>query len=121
MPVIHLEADLHETIAWAKKHERRWAFTNQNARAYNAGFYNDVASLGQIKWASVGDRQWSGTGIDPSVKEQKQSEFLVFQSFPWYLVRHIGVFDEAAMNQVKSHLRKSHHRPMVTIERGWYY
>ena len=25
-PIVHLEADLHEAVAWANRHGRRWAF-----------------------------------------------------------------------------------------------
>lgn len=30
-PIIHLEADLHATVAWANAQPRRWAFTLSNA------------------------------------------------------------------------------------------
>lgn len=25
-PIVHMEADLHETVAWANQNNRRWAF-----------------------------------------------------------------------------------------------
>src|SRR5437764_5776029 len=30
-PIVHLEADLHETVAWADREDRRWAFSLSNA------------------------------------------------------------------------------------------
>ena len=33
-PIIHLEADLHATVAWAVGAGRRWAFTLSNAGSY---------------------------------------------------------------------------------------
>lgn len=32
-PIIHLEADVHTTVAWAEAHANRWAFTRANASA----------------------------------------------------------------------------------------
>ena len=33
-PIIHLEADLRQTVAWAEGRSQRWAFTLSNAGAY---------------------------------------------------------------------------------------
>jgi len=30
-PIVHLQADLHASVAWAREHRRRWAFTSSNA------------------------------------------------------------------------------------------
>lgn len=31
VPIVHLEADLHQVVAWADARKRRWAFTSSNA------------------------------------------------------------------------------------------
>ncbi len=36
-PIIHLEADLRRTVAWAEIHNQRWAFTLSNAGAHYFG------------------------------------------------------------------------------------
>ena len=33
-PIVHLEADLHQTVAWAEQNRLRWAFTLSNAGSY---------------------------------------------------------------------------------------
>ena len=33
-PILHLEADLRQTVTWAQAHDQRWAFTLSNAGAY---------------------------------------------------------------------------------------
>lgn len=33
-PIVHLEADLHEVVEWAKSKDRRWAFSLSNAGSY---------------------------------------------------------------------------------------
>ena len=57
------------------------------------------------------------------VKEGKQAEFLIWESFPWSLVESIGVIDEQVVAQVKSKLSglKGIHLPVVNVEPAWYY
>lgn len=90
-PIVHLEAGLHQSVAWANQNGRRWVFTLSNA---GASYFEDrsaLAQLDEIDWEAVQTDRWSGSGISPSVKEGKQAEFLVEQSFPWELVSRIGV------------------------------
>lgn len=56
-PIVHLEADLHATIAWAQQNNRRWAFTLSNAGAYYFEDRSDIAQLGDINWDAVQARQ----------------------------------------------------------------
>ena len=89
-PIIHLEADLRESIAWANDSRRRWAFTTSNAGSYYFEDFSDLNRLDKINWDAVNASKWSGSGVDQSVKEDKQAEFLVEGSFPWELVSRIG-------------------------------
>ena len=58
---------------------------------------------------------------DPMVKDGKQAEFLVHNSFPWTLVDRVGVLDQGVGREVDSVLADVEHRPVVTVEPGWYY
>lgn len=58
---------------------------------------------------------------EPAFKDGKQAEFLVHESFPWNLVEHVGVYDEAAARQVRQALASADHRPRAAVERAWYY
>ena len=84
-PIIHLEADLRQSVAWAEQNGRRWALTLSNAGAHYFEDRSDLAQLREIDWEAVQAIRWAGSGISPSVKEGKQAEFLVEQSFPWEL------------------------------------
>ena len=44
-PIIHLEADLRQTVKWAKKNNLRWAFTLSNAGSYYFEDRRDLANL----------------------------------------------------------------------------
>lgn len=76
-PIIHLETDLHRSVAWAQQHQRSWAFTLSNAGTRYFEDRCDLSQLDEIDWHAVQSNQWSGRGISPSVKEGKQAEFLL--------------------------------------------
>lgn len=120
-PIIHLEADLFRAIEWAQQNNRRWAFTLSNAGARYFEDRSDIAQLAEINWGAVHARQWSGNGIAGSVKEGKQAEFLMEQSFPWDLVERIGVFSAAYVQPVSAGMGAGDHRPQIEIKRDWYY
>lgn len=120
-PIVHLEADLHSSVAWAQQHGRRWAFTLSNAGAYYFEDRADLARLGEVNWAAVQTNRWSGNGIDRSVKEGKQAEFLMEQDFPWHLVERIGVYSRPVYQQVANSLPANGHRPPIEIKADWYY
>lgn len=114
-PIIHLEADLHETVAWANANNRRWAFTLSNAGSRYFEDRADLARLNEINWDAVQARRWS------QCKEAKQSEFLLEGSFPWGLVRRIGVSNNIVYGQVLNTLQQQEHRPTVEVKTDWYY
>jgi len=120
-PIIHLQADLRASVAWAQQNNKRWAFTLSNAGAYYFEDRCDLANLNEINWNAVNATKWSGPGIDPSLKEGKQAEFLMEYSFPWPLVEKIGVYSPGIYRQVINALAAGSHRPQVGVERGWYY
>ena len=114
-PIVHLEADLHETVDWAERQGRRWAFTLSNAGSRYFQDRCDLAQLDEIDWEAVRARNWQGRA------EGKQAEFLVERSFPWDLVRSVGVRSAEAYAAATEAVRAADHRPAVTIRRDWYY
>jgi hypothetical protein len=120
-PIIHLEFDMHEAVAWADEKDRMWAFTLSNAGANYFEDRCDLAQLSEINWDAVATNRWSGNGISRSVKEGKQAEFLVERSVPWRLVRRIGVHSKGVAQQVAQAMQGAAHRPALEIKRDWYY
>lgn len=116
-PIVHLEADMRAAVIWARRVGKPWAFTDANARAGYANFYADLADLDKVDWAAVDSRVFR----DPAVKDHKQAEFLMHDSFPWELVERIGVIDERVKTKVETAINSARHKPLVTIEQGWYY
>jgi hypothetical protein len=116
-PIVHLEADLHEVVQWAEANDRRWAFSLSNAGAIYAQFRARLDRLGDINWNAVAATDFRAA----DVKEGKQAEFLVQQSFPWTLVQRIGVHSNGIAQRVVNAIRDASHLPGVEIRREWYY
>lgn len=114
-PIIHLEADLHETVEWADANSRRWAFTLSNAGSRYFEDRANLAQLSEIDWDAVQARRWT------QCREKKQSEFLLEESFPWSLVKRIGVSNKVVYGQVLNILQQQEHRPTVEVKTDWYY
>jgi len=120
-PILHLQADLQATVAWAQANHKRWAFTLSNAGAY---YFEDRCNLGQlneINWDAVEARKWSGAGVSSTVKEGKQAEFLIEECFPWSLIERIGVHSQTIGQRTIQMMQAMAHKPTVEIRPEWYY
>ena len=113
--IIHLEADLRRTVAWAEKHKQRWAFTLSNAGAFYFEDRCNLAQLREIDWNAVRATDWR------RCKEGKQAEFLVERSFPWEMVCRIGVLSRRVYQLTSTALEAAAYKPPVEIRREWYY
>ena len=116
-PIVHLQADLRAVVDWAEKKGRRWAFSDRNAGTRYLNFFDDLKKLAKLNWTAITSNQWS----DASIKESKQAEFLVEESFPWKLVEQIGVCNSSVLSQVKRAIASAGHQPVVAVKRDWYY
>jgi len=116
-PIVHLQADLAKTIAWAENNSVRWAFSDRNAGTRVVEFFSRWKDLDQVNWAAVQSNDFSNA----FAKEGKQAEFLLYNAFPWELVEKIGVIDHAAKQKVGTAIATSAHQPPIAVERGWYY
>lgn len=120
-PIVHLESDLHTVVNWAEQNGKRWAFTLSNAGAYYFEDRCNLTRLTEIDWDAITTNKWSGPGVEGSVKEGKQAEFLIESSLPWVLVERIGVLSWEIAQQVVTTLEGATHRPVVEIKKAWYY
>ena len=114
--VVHLEADLHRSVAWAESHSRRWAFTTGNAGSSHFLDFKELRYLDRVDWDAVEEREnWTG------VKDEKASEWLIERQFPWQLVERVGCRSRATAGEALRAVAQSQHRPDVHIVPGWYY
>jgi hypothetical protein len=78
---------------------------------------NNLAQINEVNWAAVAETDFRSS----DVKEGKQAEFLVHGTFPWELVRRIGVCSVDIKARAETTLESATHRPPVEILRHWYY
>lgn len=116
-PLVHLEADLHEVVTWAEGQGRPWAFTDKNAGSFYFHPFRELAQLGELNWDHIANSDFR----DVQVKEAKQAEFLVYGSFPWSLIKTIGVINEKIAGRVREIVSVSDHQPDVQVQTRWYY
>jgi hypothetical protein len=114
-PILHFEADLRATVAWANAQPLRWAFTLSNAGSRYFEDRSDLARLNEINWTAVQTRDWQAQ------KDGKQAEFLLEQRFPWHLIERIGVHSASVYGRVVRALPAQGHRPTVEVLPQWYY
>jgi hypothetical protein len=116
-PIVHLEADLHAVVEWAKAQGLRWAFSLSNAGAFYAGFRASLDQLSDLNWEAIRERDFR----DPDVKESKQAEFLLHGAFPWHLVSRIGVISPIVQTTVQKTLGSVAKIPPVVVLPEWYF
>lgn len=120
-PIVHLEADFHQAVAWAKDNEKRWAITLSNAGSYYFEDRCEIDALEELNWEAIAARRWGGNGVDRSVKEGKQAEFLMEAAFPWHLINRITVYSQAIALRADAALKGLGHRPSIQVRPDWYY
>ena len=47
-PIVHLVADLENTIAWANQKNKKWVFTSSNAGSFYFEDFHDLSQLNEI-------------------------------------------------------------------------
>lgn len=117
VPIVHLVMDVHKTIEWATENRKKWAFSDRNAGAYLADFYSRIEDMVNINWPAVESRDFK----ESQVKEGKQAEFLLHDYIPWNLVEKIGVYNTEIQNKVTKSLVEVEHKPVISIEKLWYF
>lgn len=114
--IIHLVSTVEAAIDAAE--DCPWAYSDGNAGASYTKFYADLSRMTEtVDWDAVSARSWA----EPAVKNRKQAEFLVHDSFPWTAFHEIGVLDQAVADQVDAALRSAVHKPSTRMHSEWYY
>ena len=113
--IVHLMADLQQTVEWAEEEGLRWAFTLSNAGSRYFEDRADLAQLDDVDWEAVRAHDWQ------HCRERKQAEFLVEHRFPWSLVEGVAVHSRTVQEQATRAMTGAGHRPPVKVKADWYY
>lgn len=115
--VIHLTTTVQNVVAAG----RQFAFSDGHAIMAFTEFYDDLARLDQIDWPLMEAGYWADTLEDTDRSRRRQAEFLVHKWCPWTTIAAIGVMTQAIRTEVLNLLEGAEHKPVVTINRDWYY
>lgn len=101
-----------------------WAFSDGNAGAFHANFYNNFDDLGELDWDAIRAVDWRGR------THRKAAEFLVADAFPWESIEEIGCMNSTAMRSLMA-LATKHDievalppvsvKPAGMSQDSWYY
>jgi len=112
--MVHLVADLEETVQWADDNNLKWVFTDSNASSHYFEDYSDLKELDKVDWRAIKANDWGKSAI----REKKQAEFLIENCFPWYLIKGIGVHPSMDIGVIKNLTRNS---VQIKSFSSWYY
>ena len=76
-----------------------------------------MSHLSELNWQAIASTDFR----DPVIKDGKQAEFLIHESFPWQLVEKIGVCSDSIATQVAETVKTIDHSPSIVVKMAWYY
>ncbi|WP_370317184.1 DUF4433 domain-containing protein [Pseudoalteromonas sp.] len=110
--VLHLISDI-ETVRLGNQH---CFFTDIHADLDYAEQIDDFKRINELDINRIiNERYWQ------DFKEEKQAEFLAFESVEWAAIRKIGVKSQVVADEVNVLLQNARHKPEVLVMPQWYY
>ncbi|MGN1152447.1 MAG: DUF4433 domain-containing protein [Candidatus Gastranaerophilaceae bacterium] len=120
--IIHLVFDMHTVIDWACKNNYKTCYTTSNAGSNYFQDYSDFSDIhNKVDWKAVDAEKWSGVGINPEIKENKQAEFLIENKLSIELLESIGVYNLQNYQKVNKIFNNCSFSPRISIQPSWYY
>jgi hypothetical protein len=116
-PIVHIVS----TAEYTREYGIPYFFTDGHAEMEFSIQYDNLEQLEELDWEVINSKYWFDTMGDDDRKRRKQSEFLVFEFFPWNLISEIGVINQNIHNQVAGIIKDCSHQPAITIHPEWYY
>ena len=110
--VLHLISDM-DTIKLTNEH---CFFTDIHADLDYAEQIDNFDRINELDINRIiNEKYWQ------EFKEEKQAEFLVYESVQWQTIHQIGVKTQAIADEVIILLQRSKHKPKVVVQPAWYY
>ena len=110
--VLHLISNT-DTIRLINEH---CFFTDIHADLDYAEQIDDFDRLAELDINRIiNDKYWT------DFKEEKQAEFLAFESVQWESIHQIGVKSQDIADEVNVLLQDAQHKPEVVVRSNWYY
>lgn len=116
--VIHLVSHVNAAIKWAADNGKSWAFSDRNASAGYAQFFYRTQDLKELHWDVMDSKYFSNDSV---TRDAVQAEFLVKDTFAWELIDEVVVHNDEVKAKVEEMLAATKHKPVVRVEKRWYY
>lgn len=98
-----------------------FVFTNQHAYPKFAGYFTDLANLGQIPWDQLNAKDFRHDPDDPGKKERYQAETLIWQHLPVQALLGICCYSDAVNQQIQAEVATLGLALTSQVQRGWYF
>jgi hypothetical protein len=110
--VLHLISDT-DTVRSTNQH---CFFTDIHADLDYAEQIDDFTRISELDIQRIiNERYWQ------DFKEEKQAEFLAYESVQWRAINRIGVRSQAVADEVHVLLQSARYKPLVEVRPEWYY
>lgn len=109
--VLHLISD----VATIRATNPSCFFTDIHADLDYAEQIDDFDRLSELDFNKINKKFWQ------DFKEEKQAEFLAYESVEWRSIHRIGVKTQTVANDVNVLLQDVSHQPTVEVQPRWYY
>jgi|TARA_R110001583_G_scaffold57819_2_gene172747 hypothetical protein len=110
--VLHLISDIDKI----RLSNENCFFTDIHADLDYAEQIDDFDRISELNISRIiTERYWQ------DFKEEKQAEFLAFESVQWSTITQIGVKTQQVANEVNILLQTAQHKPEVIVRPEWYY
>ncbi|MGL5371827.1 MAG: DarT ssDNA thymidine ADP-ribosyltransferase family protein, partial [Plesiomonas shigelloides] len=91
-------------------------FTDIHADLDYAEQIDDFSRINELDIKRIiNERYWH------DFKEEKQAEFLAFESVQWHTIHCIGVKNQEMSDRVRLALEGQAHQPEIMVKPSWYY
>lgn len=110
--VLHLISDT-DSIRLSNQH---CFFTDIHADLDYAEQIDDFDRIGELNIQRIiNEKYWQ------DFKEEKQAEFLAFESVQWATIQQVAVKNQAIADEVIALIKTAKHKPEVVVRPEWYY
>ncbi|MGL5604843.1 MAG: type II toxin-antitoxin system toxin DNA ADP-ribosyl transferase DarT [Plesiomonas sp.] len=110
--ILHLISDV-DTVRLSNQY---CFFTDIHADLDYAEQIDDFSRINELDIKRIiNERYWH------DFKEEKQAEFLAFESVQWHTIHCIGVKNQEMSDRVRLALEGQAHQPEIVVKPSWYY
>jgi hypothetical protein len=99
--IVELVSDVEAVV----DRDLQFVFSDGSAAASATKFFDQVSDLDQLDWDILGREKF--VPYNQEAKRRRQSEFLVYEKFPFDLIQHICLQDKSRIHEISSLLERN--------------